>query len=192
MHRLRPEESVAVAKGFAVTHGGYGHRLTEEGDRPFFSLTLTSPEGTEDVRVYYPLERPEVLAWGALELHVTKCEDEGPPHSRTAAIEFLVQPRPRLPLGTPFALELGRSALLEDGLRVEVSGVARAGAPGGPPPGVMVELQHGKATEVVSLTVSAPGRPSPEVWRRWAVQLLEVSAPESGRPTVRLVVQRRP
>ena len=44
-------------------------------------------------RMFVPLRGVETMSWRNFVIHVTRCEDQGPPHDNTAPVEFYVEER---------------------------------------------------------------------------------------------------
>lgn len=87
--KLVPGQS-ASGGGLTLRLEGYGHKIDMDGrDLAYVAIQLKA--GTEETSMRFFREpTPEPLQWGGYEVRMTACEDQGPPHSSTAASTFVV------------------------------------------------------------------------------------------------------
>lgn len=87
--KLVPGESASGA-GLTIRLEGYGHKLDmERRDLSFVELQLESGSEKTSMR-FFREGTPEPRQWKDYEVRMTACEDQGPPHSSTAASTFVV------------------------------------------------------------------------------------------------------
>lgn len=87
--KLVPGESASGA-GLTVRLEGYGHKIDMDGrDLAFVSIELEFGKEKQSMR-FFREGTPAPIQWKGYELRMTACEDEGPPHSSTAATTFVV------------------------------------------------------------------------------------------------------
>lgn len=79
---LIPDQSATVAGGLTITHQGYGHKITQEGDESFLQLRLVQDEKSKTMRFWTRLREPAAEEWDGWVITILACEDAGPPHSK--------------------------------------------------------------------------------------------------------------
>lgn len=97
--------------------------MTKEGDRPFFEIEVKGPlqfARSQNSRVWFKKGVENKMDFGAIRLVFTKCEDNGPPHKKTAGIEFRIEPIKAVAEGEKFELKLGESVFVGNELGVNV------------------------------------------------------------------------
>ena len=122
-HRLEPNQILKVNDEIQIMHLGYGHRMTDEGDRPFFEFQVTGPREfarSQSSRVWYKKSDKTTMDFGAVRLVFTKCEDNGPPHKKDAGVEFRIEPIRAVAAGEKFELKLGEAVFVGNELGVSV------------------------------------------------------------------------
>ncbi|MER2519428.1 MAG: hypothetical protein ABTQ34_01935 [Bdellovibrionales bacterium] len=94
MFVLRPDQSVEGPEGLFVKHLAYGHkRLKEGGDKSFLGLEVRQGDASTTLRVDVPIQRPITTEWRDFTFHFVKCEENGPPHSKSKPVELFVTRR---------------------------------------------------------------------------------------------------
>lgn len=90
---LAPEQS-ASGEGLTLRNEGYGHKIDMDGsDIAFIEVLLKA--GTEELSARFWREKDATpVRWKGYEIRMTACEDQGPPHSRTAKTTFVVVKAP--------------------------------------------------------------------------------------------------
>jgi hypothetical protein len=115
---IMPEQSLVVLDQFTVKHDGYGHRITPEGDRSFFSFSVSDkskPEQQGNFRVSLPVHVSQTYEWRSLQLKVLSCQDKGPPHSKDAKVVFSAKILEKVAAGSKHAMKMGDAIAFENG-----------------------------------------------------------------------------
>lgn len=86
---LVPGESASGA-GLTLRLEGYGHKIDmDRRDLAFVSVQLEVGTEKQSMR-FFREGTPEPIQWKGYEVRMTACDDQGPPHSSTAASTFVV------------------------------------------------------------------------------------------------------
>lgn len=104
MYKIIPDQSIEINNQFKIKHEGYGHKISLPGEsserESYFSFGFEeiaadkskTPERTSQ-RMFVPLRGTETMTWKNFIIHITRCDDSGPPHDNTAPVEFYVEER---------------------------------------------------------------------------------------------------
>ena len=104
VYKIIPGQTLEINNQFKIKHEGYGHRISPAGEpadrESFFSfefeeISVDKSKTLERTsqRMFVPLRGVETMSWHNFVIHVTRCEDQGPPHDNTAPVEFYVEER---------------------------------------------------------------------------------------------------
>lgn len=99
MYSIATNQSIDYKGLFKITHTGYGHRiLIEGGDAAFFELRIDElaadkniQPNPQNIRIFLPLKDEFKFKWKQFEIHVTECNENGPPHDQTVPAKFYIE-----------------------------------------------------------------------------------------------------
>lgn len=195
-YEIKPDQSIVALDHFLVKHEGYGHRITDGGDRSFFILSITEkskPGSRENLQIALPIRSGESYEWRNLQLQILSCDDEGPPHNQNASVKFSATKLKTVAKSAKHVMTAGDAFDFEDGPTLKLTDFGHEDDGDGSHTIANFIVSYDNLRQNLNIFSSSTA-PMVESWRDWSIQIHrwnEQGPPHTPAQSVEVSVVRK-